>query len=47
VKGDVGDIVMNGGFEKPVVNAGDVVGEHPTQALNGSIITIFSKLLHY
>lgn len=43
VKGNVGDIVMNGGLEKPVINAGDGVGEHPTQALL-DLFTIVDEL---
>lgn len=34
VVGTVADVVVNnGGVKKPVINAGDGVGEHPTQAL--------------
>ena len=43
VKGNVGDIVMNGGLERPVINAGDGVGEHPTQALL-DLFTIVDEL---
>ncbi len=43
VKGNVGDIVMNGGLEKPVINAGDGIGEHPTQALL-DLFTIVDEL---
>jgi aspartate carbamoyltransferase len=43
VKGNVGDLVMNGGLDKPVINAGDGVGEHPTQALL-DVFTIVDEL---
>lgn len=43
IKGNVGDIVVNGGLEKPVINAGDGVGEHPTQALL-DLFTIVDEL---
>jgi carbamoyl-phosphate synthase/aspartate carbamoyltransferase/dihydroorotase len=33
VKGTVTDTVLNGRLTKPLINAGDGVGEHPTQAL--------------
>ena len=43
VKGTLGDIAVNGGLEKPVINAGDGVGEHPTQALL-DLFTIVDEL---
>lgn len=43
VTGSVGDIVVNGGLDKPVLNAGDGVGEHPTQALL-DLFTIVDEL---
>ncbi len=43
VKGKLGDLVMNGGLDKPVINAGDGVGEHPTQALL-DLFTIVDEL---
>ena len=43
IKGTLGDLVMNGGLVKPVINAGDGVGEHPTQALL-DLFTIVDEL---
>lgn len=44
VVGTVADVVVsNGGVQKPVVNAGDGVGEHPTQALL-DLFTIVDEL---
>jgi aspartate carbamoyltransferase catalytic subunit len=43
VKGNVGDIVIKDVLEKPVINAGDGVGEHPTQALL-DLFTIVDEL---
>mmetsp|Transcript_31822 Transcript_31822/g.36532 ORF Transcript_31822/g.36532 Transcript_31822/m.36532 type:complete len:363 (+) Transcript_31822:216-1304(+) len=43
LKGNVGDLAVNGGLEKPVINAGDGVGEHPTQALL-DLFTIVDEL---
>jgi len=41
--GAVADVAVNGGLKKPVVNAGDGVGEHPTQALL-DLFTIMDEL---
>mmetsp|Transcript_11135 Transcript_11135/g.14061 ORF Transcript_11135/g.14061 Transcript_11135/m.14061 type:complete len:369 (-) Transcript_11135:194-1300(-) len=43
VKGNVGHIVVEGNLNKPVINAGDGVGEHPTQALL-DLFTIVDEL---
>ena len=42
-KGTVTDAVLNGGLQKPVINAGDGIGEHPTQALL-DLFTIVDEL---
>lgn len=43
VTGTVTNTVLGGGLEKPVLNAGDGVGEHPTQALL-DLFTIVDEL---
>jgi aspartate carbamoyltransferase len=43
ITGTVPDAVLNGGLQKPVINAGDGVGEHPTQALL-DLFTIVDEL---
>ncbi len=43
IKGTVTDTVLHGGLQKPVINAGDGTGEHPTQALL-DLFTIVDEL---